>query len=484
MSKPSRQIDKPSRQIEQHAVEPVPAEHRHGRARDLFFVWFGANMQITAAITGAIAVLLGLPLWYAILAVVIGNLFGSVFMALHSAQGPHLGIPQMIQSRAQFGNYGAILPLILVLFMYVGFFAANVLLTGSALSSLTHMPRTLASIIAAAVCVLLAIYGYRAIHAVERWASLISGVAFVWLTIRILTKPGLSQAFHGGHFSLGTFALAVAIPATWQITYAPYVADYSRYLPEHTTVRAAFWSTYLGTAIGTTWMMIFGCLAAAVASDAFNNGSVQYVADLGGAGTQWLIYLVLIIGIVAACVLNLYGMFMSIVTTTSAFGGRSSISQYTRIAVIVVAAAAGTVIALAATSNFITDLQNFILFLSYFLIPWTAINLADFYLIRKGVYDIDAIFDPNGIYGRFQYRSLAAYLIGVAVEVPFMNTTFYTGVIARHLGGADISWLIGLVVSFACYYAFNAARARAAGGAARSAPGWRRSRRPKIGSTQ
>jgi purine-cytosine permease-like protein len=56
-----------------------------------------------------------------------------VFMASHSAQGPQLGIPQMIQSRAQFGVIGAILPLFLVMFIYLGFFASSTILAAGTL---------------------------------------------------------------------------------------------------------------------------------------------------------------------------------------------------------------------------------------------------------------------------------------------------------------------------------------------------------------
>jgi len=89
--------------LERRSVDPVPDSERHGSVRSLFTVWFAANMQVTTVVTGALGVIVGLPLPWAILALVIGNLVGAVFMALHSAQGPKLGIPQMIQSRAQFG---------------------------------------------------------------------------------------------------------------------------------------------------------------------------------------------------------------------------------------------------------------------------------------------------------------------------------------------------------------------------------------------
>ncbi len=80
------------------------------------------------------------------------------------------------------------------------------------------------------------------------------------------------------------------------------------------------------------------------------------------------------------------------------------------------------------------------------LVPWTAINMIDFYVIHKGKYDIESIFRVDGgIYGRFNPRALIVYAIGVLVQIPFMNTPMDTGPIPAHLGGADLSWLAGLV---------------------------------------
>jgi NCS1 family nucleobase:cation symporter-1 len=93
--------------------------------------------------------------------------------------------------------------------------------------------------------------------------------------------------------------------------------------------------------------------------------------------------------------------------------------------------------------------------LAYFLIPWTAINLTDFYFVRKEQYDIDSIFTPDGIYGRLDWRTMAAYLIAIGVEVPFMSTTFYTGPMVSHLGGGDISWILGLIVASGLYYVLH-----------------------------
>jgi nucleobase:cation symporter-1, NCS1 family len=437
--------------VERRSIDVIPDDERHGNVRSLFTVWFSANMQITTVATGAVAVFVGTPLPWAVLALVIGNLLGAIFMALHSAQGPKLGIPQMIQSRAQFGFYGAIIPLLLVVLMYVGFFAASGVLGGSALANWWHIGTTPATIIVAALCTVLAVYGYRLIHAYERWIALVSGLGFLYLTIRLFTSYHVGSVWHAGHFAFGTFLLVMTLAITWQITYAPYVADYSRYLPRDTSVRSTFWWTYGGTVIGTIWMMIFGAIAASVAANAFGDGDVSFFVDLGGSGAHWLFAIVIVLGVIAVNVLNLYGMFMCVTTTITALRPLQVRSQV-RTVFILISAIIGTIVAIAATSSFLASFQNFILFLAYFMIPWTAINLTDFYLVRKERYDLDSIFRADGIYGKFNVRTITAYVVAVLVEIPFMSTTFYTGPVVKHLGGADISWIFGLIVATGLYY--------------------------------
>ncbi len=437
--------------IESRSIDFIPHELRHGSPRHLFTLWFGANMQVIGVITGALAVIFGLSLPWAIISVVIGNVVGGTFMALHSAQGPKLGIPQMIQSRAQFGYFGAILPLILVILMYVGFYSTGNILGAQALSSMTGVGLTPAIIIVAAVCTILAIFGYRVIHHAARWVSLLSAVGFVYLTIRLVLDHNMGAVWHWSGFLAGPFILGITAAATYQITYAPYVADYSRYLPENTSIKSCFWWTYGGSVIGTTWVMIFGCIAAAVAIKAFNADSVSFVVNQA-AGARWIFDVIVIFGIIVIGVLNLYSTFMSAVTMLSTVW-RRKIGVGMRAGYIIAASAIGTVLSIAGRGNFLNNYYNFILFLSYFVVPWTAVNLMDFYIVRRQRYNIAAVFDPNGEYGKASWRALSAYFIGIAVEIPFMSTTFYTGPMVNKLNGADISWMVGVIVSGILYLA-------------------------------
>jgi NCS1 family nucleobase:cation symporter-1 len=437
--------------VERRSIDPVPDSERHGTARGLFPVWFGANQQLTAVVTGALAPAVGLSLPWGVTAIVVGNLFGAIFMALHSAQGPKLGIPQMIQSRAQFGLFGAILPILLVILMYVGFFASSGVLGGDALAHATHIGPVTGIVITAVLCVVITVYGYRLIHHVERVSSALSTLAFVCLTVVLFTSHDLSVLWHFGKFTPGTFLLVVTIAGTWQLSYCPYVADYSRYLPRKTSVAASYWWTYAGSNAASIWMMAFGALVVGIAPTAFDNGSTSFVIDLAPSGIRAVVGLVLALGVIAVNVLNLYGAFMSVVTTATAIKP-FAVTRAVRGLLVTGIGVLGTVLALVGRTSFLSSYESFILFLTYFLVPWTAINLVDFYLVRRERYDIAAIFDKHGRYGLVSWRALGVYAAGVIVEVPFISTSIYTGPMVAKLAGADISWILGLIVSSVGYY--------------------------------
>lgn len=112
----------------------------------------------------------------------------------------------------------------------------------------------------------------------------------------------------------------------------------------------------------------------------------------------------------------------------------------------------GTILCLLGKSNFLSFFLNFIFFISYFLIPWISINLVDYYLLRHGKYNVKDIFDLNGQYGKIYMITCTAFLVSILAEVPFINTSFYVGPIAKALHGADLAWVAGLIVPAVLYY--------------------------------
>lgn len=440
--------------VERRSIDVVPDAERHGTAFSQFTLWLGANLQITAVVTGALAVVFGGDVVWSIVGLVLGNVVGGAVMALHSAQGPKLGLPQMIQSRAQFGVRGAVVPLLLVILMYVGFFASGSVLAGQATAELTHTNDTTGIVLFAAVTAVMAAVGYRVIHALGRVASVICALAFIYLGIRLLDRVDLSALLSDAHFDLPMFLLAVSLSASWQLAFGPYVADYSRYLPRTTSGRATFWWTLSGSALGAQWSMTFGVLVAASAGGAFMGNQVEYVVGLGGTGlVASLLYFVIALGKLTINVLNTYGGFMSMVTSVSGFRGQKELSPRGRSAYIALIMVAGTTVALLGKDSFLTSFKDFLLFLLTFFTPWSAINLVDYYLISKERYDIPALSDPNGRYGAWRWDALTVYGVSLLAQLPFLVTHFYTGPLVDPLGGADISWIVGLAVPALLYWA-------------------------------
>lgn len=446
--------------LEQRSIDHVPTEERHGHPRSLLFVWFAANTSITAVVTGALFIVLGNTALWSIPAIILGNMAGGFFTSLHSAQGPRLGVPQMIQSRAQFGYLGAILPLVLALMIFLGFYATGLVLGGQALANLFHISRDLGAVVFAVMSTVLAIYGYRHIHRFSHFAAILSGVVFLGLFIRILTDPQTGTAFSHHAFAAAPFILGISLAASWQLTFGPYIADYSRYLPEKTPKSATIGWTFLGSVLGGSLAMVLGSLVAAIGGGAFLDDQVGYLAQLGGALSS-VVLLAVICGKLTGDTLSTYGGYMSVVTIVTSLTGQDRVRPRHRAIYVSVISAAALAIALAATNTFLSSFTNFLLFLLYFMTPWSAINLVDFYWVRREQYQVSELFNPRGVYGRVNKGAFVAYLIGVAIQIPFMNSSLYVGPIANWMGGAELAWVLGLVVAGGLYYLLSAGVRRA-----------------------
>ena len=333
--------------MESQSIDFIPLSKRHGKASDLFFVWFGANAELPVVAVGTISIVQGFSLWWACVAVFIGCLIGAIFMAYHSAQGPKLGLPQMIQSRAQFGFYGASWPLVVVVVMYIGYFATGGVLGGEAVASLLGIPTFLGIIIMSAACLLLALYGYDLIHRVERYMTyffLAFFVVFTVVMVHTFTTPTRLAvhvaALTSGTFQLGPFLLALMFSATTQLAYAPYVADYSRYLPNNTSVKKTFWYTYVGINLSGIWLMILG----AVMQQHIPTGNpVQQMTIIAlhvGIWFKVVTLLAIALGILSINTLDIYGAYMSSLTIVNSLAKTYKPKRLSRAAFITAVAVA------------------------------------------------------------------------------------------------------------------------------------------------
>src|SRR5437763_8129089 len=145
--------------IEVHSIDYIPLRERHGNVRDQFTLWFLGNAELATLVVGFIGISLGLNLFWCLVAILLGEVFGTFFMAFHSVQGPRLGIPQLIQSRPQFGYYGALIPQAIGVFLYVGFNVFNTIIAGQAFSTVTHINVQVSILVMAAAALVLALGG-------------------------------------------------------------------------------------------------------------------------------------------------------------------------------------------------------------------------------------------------------------------------------------------------------------------------------------
>jgi NCS1 family nucleobase:cation symporter-1 len=442
--------------VEQYTIDHIPEDRRFGKVSSLFPFWFNANTSAFTIVLGAVGIELGLSLPAAIGAIVLGSVVGGVFMAYHSAQGPKLGLPQLIQSRAQFGFFGSLLPNSLIWIIFLGYIVGENVLASQALSALLHVTFAEALALSAFVTWLVVVFGYRIMHEVNRVVAVLSLILFAVLLVRLI-QHSTGVHYAGAPFKFSTFLLATSIFVSGQVGWAPYVSDYSRYLPVNTSIRRSFWYTYAGSVSSAILFASLGAVAGVIALDKLNANSVGYLAGLVPAA-QWLVILVLLASIVAGNAINLYSPLVSGLAIISKDGGRApgSVVRAVGTALIMVAT---SVVAIAVSSNFIVDLGDFAAFLLYIVVPWSAINLVDYYFVRRGHYSVRDILSIDGRYGHFNVKAVAIFLIGIAVEIPFMNASWpkFEGPAAKAMGGADISWLVGFAVAGVLYYAASRA---------------------------
>ena len=433
-------------------IQPIPLDQRHGTAADLFTVWFGSNLMLLTIVTGGLAVtVFGLPFGWAVIGLTLGNMIGAIFMALHAAQGPTLGVPQMIQTRGQFGSLGSLLVVGIVIVMYVGFLSSNLVLGGEALTSLAPGLSDIPGIaLVGVISIIAAIWGHDLIHAYARVMSYVSGAVLLLTVAWIIWVHGLPADF----LSRNTVSAAgllgtISAAALWQIAYAPYVSDYSRYMPRDTGVRPAFWASYWGCTLGSALPMVLGAMVGLAAP---KGNLVAGLASLTH-GIAPLVLVVFSIGVATANAMNLYCGALSTLTFGQTVFPRWVPRARARTVTVLVLFSLSLAGALLGKDSFLDNYTDFILLLLYVLVPWTAINLVDYYLLRHAQYDVPSFFrQDGGIYGRVNAAAVECYLIGILVQLPLVATPLYTGPLARAMGGVDLSWIVGLAVTGPGYY--------------------------------
>lgn len=436
--------------IEKRAIEYIPLRERHGKPWHVTPVWIACSANLTGLAIGTIGVFSGLTLAWSLIAIVLGGLFGTFFAAFHASQGPQLGIPQMIQSRPQYGYLGAVLIYLIAIVAYLGINIFAIILMGQALSALTGISTDTGMIVTTLVAIALAVAGYDVVHKVSRWTTIAFVASLATIAVAsffVLDLPAGSGSLSS--FNMAAFMLQASAMAVATLAWAPYVSDYTRYLP-HLSTKASFFGTYLGMAM--TGIVVAG-VAAVITAGLPTLDLVTAITTVGDDvfnGLGDIVLSVTLLGTVILVCMNTYGGSLTLMSVADSFRPTTP-HPLVRPIVATVFGGISLVIAFQASGSFITNFVNFLTILFYALAPWTATNLVDFYFVRRGQYSIREIFNPRGMYGSWNWRGYASYLVSLLTMIPFAMTVWWSGPIANRLG-YDLAPFVGMAVSAAVYF--------------------------------
>ncbi|CAB5105487.1 MAG: allantoin permease [Actinobacteria bacterium] len=437
--------------IEARHIDYVPESERHGKVWKQGPFWFLGNFQPFTVSIGFIGPLVGLNFLWTSIAAISGILFGTLFMAAHAAQGPKLGLPQLVQSRAQFGYRGVTVPLIATTFTFIAFNVVDTVIIKEGVKNIFGWNATLVAICIGVLAVLLAIYGHDWLHRVFQilfWASL---PFWIVLTGGIIFGQVKSTVEPSGAFSIAGFFAMFAVAASYNITYAPYVSDYSRYLPKDTSTSAIIKYVFIGASGSPIWLIPLGAWLATRLGVADALAGIHDAGNATFSNVGTILAILAVLALVATMGLNAYSGMLGIVTAIDSY---HPVRSHVRIRVVSIVAMGIIWFILGLVLDGATSVLNSsLLVMLYLLAPWTAINLIDFYFVRHGKYAITDLFSVNGIYHRWNKIGIISYAIGIAVEIPFMFIPgYYESAGAIKLQYVDISWIIGLAVGGGLYY--------------------------------
>ncbi len=450
----SVETDKPFK-VEQRGIDIVPLGERHGNPRELFWIWAASLMGIVDLVIGAVVISLGLSLWAAVAAVIIGNL-SYVLVGLVAMNGPAAGTSTIVISRSAFGVRGNAVPTFFSWFTILCWEGVNAVVGTLALIGIFatyglngNGYKVLSLVIFIVVMVAWAIFGHATITTVNRIMTYVIGVAMC-----IVLAYGFQHVnwhYGWGHLAgsnkATTFVLAVMIVAAANgLAFTNMPADYSRYLPQNASRGKIALYTALGAFLPATILNAAGAIIG-TKLNAFDP-----VGSLAAVVPHWFRFLFLLIAIVSmvwANIINTYSSGLNL----QALGAR--VARYKTVLIDAVVAA-GFVCYALWISNFVTSLENFLALMIWWIGPWTAIYLVDMYLRRYRYASGDLLRSRGGMYwfrDGINWAALAALILGAGAAVLFTNATLFASPLTTGpLGGMDWSIPAGMLVGGLAYY--------------------------------
>jgi purine-cytosine permease-like protein len=299
--------------------------------------------------------------------------------------------------------------------------------------------------------VVIGIYGFYAIRTFEKYTVPVTVAIMVLMSILAWSQPGVvnwglkSTLEPGAHLAMLTL-LMTAIGVGWGISWVTWASDYSRFVPRNISSKSVFWYSYFGMFVPTVWLAILGATIASVTAD---TDPAKMVSAVFGGTTSILVLLMVLHGPIATNILNVY---------SAALAALSMGVRFSRTALALIVGIAGYLVTIYFISapSFAKAFDNWLISLLLWMSPWAGVMMADFFIKRRGQIDVAELYKPpeTSAFGDFNWSGILAFFAGLVAGwlvqdglVPALQGPISTGL----LGGADLSWLFGIVVAGGVY---------------------------------
>ena len=453
----------------------IQEHERHGRARDLFWPWCGANVSLLALSYGAFFLGFGISFWQTTFAALIGTVLSFLVVALSSLAGKRSNAPTLVLSRSIFGLKGNVVPGFLSYLLFVGWetvlISLSTLATGTVFARIGNLDRNSAMVLGFALSVGLTVYGgvlgFHVIMKLQKWltlATLLLTLGYIALTSSAIDWAQVSRAPHG--------SVAAVIGATiFGITgiglgWVNSASDYSRYLPRSVSGKAVVGWTTFGASVVPIVLVIYGALLAGSSKDLGEKIAMDPIGALTSLVPTWYLIpfaLVAVLGLIGGAILDLYSSGLALVTIGLPVKRHIAASIDSMIMLL------GTIYIVWFANDFAVPFQGFLITLGVPVAAWSAIFVAEFLFNRSPVDDA-ALYNAPSRYGSWRWSSLILMGIATIVGWGFVTNTFagwlsWQGYFMAAIGGKNGQWgaanlgvIFALVIGFAGHYLLSLKR--------------------------
>jgi nucleobase:cation symporter-1, NCS1 family len=374
--------------LPQWGIDPVPPKHRILGGFDYFILW--SSLGVGLLVFSAGSFLSEAPFYYALLAIIIGSIAGSILLSLAGKIGSDHAIPSLIGIRPAFGLYGSYLAAILNIIQLIGWTTFEILILSKAAQNLTnlHVP-FLWNIIFGIVIALFGIFG--PLFLVKQWLSKFA-IWIVYASSIIILVALLSQNLSNSISTVGkdmSFFVALDLVIAMPISWMPLVSDYNRFAK---TSKGAFMGTLIGFSITNIIFYLGGLL--------LGLGDVSSILISIQSILFGFILLVMVVDEVDNAFADIY---------SAAISSQSIFRNLNQRYLIIGFTALSTILSIFVS---IEGYQQFLLLIGALFIPLFGVLLTDYFVVKRGKYQTDVIYGNGNKMIKIGYPAIIAWSIG------------------------------------------------------------------------